>query len=229
MTRYIRASAETRANVEAKFEKIKKGFAPLVDRTKTCSKTSLEYKQFKRDAGNLYRKIKRAEDFVDRISRMKSAQEQIAERTLVKLFGYLGLVESIGTAMVDFALILLILNKRAFHIENPRAVPSIRHATSLKDFEDAMTPLGAKLGFLRQNSLDFFADMIKKQLRNRIAHLQFEIDDNGNAWYKKKRRRTIIDIDSEIRELRQTIVAFRRFLLESGMLKFMKKAALEGN
>jgi len=229
MARYVRTSAQTRANVEAKLEKIKKGFAPLVDTTKTCGKTSPEYRQFKKDTGHLYRKIKRAEDFVTCISRMKRRGGQREERTLVNLFGYLGLVESIGTAMVDFALILLILNKRAFHIEHQRAVPSIRHATSLKDFEDAMTTLGAKLGFLRQNSLDFFANMIKKQLRNRIAHLQFEIDDNGNAWYKKKKQKKTIDVDAEIRELRQTIVAFRRFLVESGMLKFMKKAALEGN
>ena len=227
MKKYRRTSPERLVEIEEKSQAMTEGFRSLVDRTATIGKTSPEYIQFKRDAGRLYNKISRANDFVTLISNIKRARTEVKERTLIKLFGYLGLVESIGAAMVDFALIILILNNRTFHIESTKTVPPIRHATSVKDFEDENISLGAKLGFLEQNSLGFFARMIKRTLRNRIAHLKFEIDDDGNVFYYKGKRKKNIDIDFQIRELWNTISAFRIFLSESGMFKFMKKATLK--
>jgi len=227
MSPYRRTSQASLDDIESKLQRMEKGFAPLVDRTKTCSKVSPEYKQFKKDAGKLYLKIKRADDFVRLIASLKKAEMQQKESALLKLFGYLGLVESIGTAMADFALVLLILNNRAFHIESRWTTPRIRHAISIKDFEAEKIQLGEKLGFLERNGLGFFAKMIKRTLRNRIAHLGFDIDDDGNISYKKGKRVKNINIDSEIKEFRHTIAAFKRFLLKSGMLKFMKKASLK--
>lgn len=229
MPRYRRSSGATRSEVQEKLEKMMREFAPFLDSVKPCGKRTHEYMQFKKDAGKLYKKIHRAENFVRIISEMKSSiiSDQAKAQTLVKLLGYLGLVESIGTAMVDFGLVLLILNNRFFHIESTRTAPSIRHATSLKDFEDEFISLGAKLGFLEKNGLASFAKMIKRTLRNRIAHLKFDIDDSGNAFYRSGNRRKNVDIDSEIQSFYRTVAAFRRFLLESGMLKLMAKATSE--
>jgi len=182
-------------------------------------------------AGQLYEKLVRAESFVELIAQMKSVEVEGREKTLIKLFGYLGLVETIGTSMVDFALLLLILDNRAFHIESTRTVPPIRHATSLRDFEDENISLGAKLGFLRQNNLAFLPKFIKRTLRNRIAHLTFEIDNNGAFYYEGRganRRRKNINIDYEIGRIYRVIAAFKNFLNASKMLRLMEKATPNG-
>lgn len=81
--------------------------------------------------------------------------------------------------------------------------------------------MGVKLGFLEQNKLGLFSKMIGTDLRNKVAHLKFEIAENGIIRSNRKE----IQIDEEIKDLRMTVYAFRLFLINSGTLDYMKKQA----
>jgi len=210
---------------DSKFYKMQSGFSFLVDGIKTCDKTSPKYLQYKKDAAYLYKRIQRAQKFVESIAEMKMETRRANQRSLIKMLGYLGLVESMGAAMVDFAIVILLVNDYCFHIESMIGVPRIRHAISIEDFAEEQVSLGTRLAFLRQNKLDFLAKMIDKKLRNCVAHLDFKIEEDGRIYWKKRNRYAELDIDQKIAEFRETIASFELFLTESGMLSFMEKQA----
>jgi len=96
-------------------------------------------------------------------------------RSISKLFAYLGLVESLGVTLIDMALILLIANGRELHI---RHGGGIRHVSTLKELRKL--DLFYKLEFLKANKLEFVGDLVNRKLRNEIAHLNFQIEENGD-------------------------------------------------
>jgi len=97
---------------------------------------------------------------------------------LTQLFAYLGTVESVGNAIVDFLVMLLVSNGIDFHIECKYGTPKIMHATSIKQLEKERVSLGTKLNFLRENNIKTIPSIIDNTLRNRIAHLDFRIKEN---------------------------------------------------
>lgn len=97
--------------------------------------------------------------------------------TVVGLFRYLGLVESFGAQLVDLLVLLLVANGYDFHVEREHEVPRIIHATSLKDLRNAF--LGPKVRFLERCGLRATSKIVDVGLRNSIAHLDFEIKENG--------------------------------------------------
>ena len=96
---------------------------------------------------------------------------------LTLLFGYLGTVESIGNAIVDFLVILLVANGIDFHIERKYRTPTIKHATLIRELEKDRVSLGTKLNFLRDNNIKTVPLIIDNELRNSIAHLNFTLKE----------------------------------------------------
>ena len=94
---------------------------------------------------------------------------------VLDLFFYLGLVESYGNCYVDLLVMLLIANGRDFHIESLYSTPRIKHVNSIVDLQKEKVPLTTKLHFLRDNGLVTFSSIIDSQLRNDIAHMNFEL------------------------------------------------------
>jgi len=96
---------------------------------------------------------------------------------LTLLFGYLGTVESIGNAIVNFLVILLVANGIDFHIERKYRTPTIKHATLIRELEKDRVSLGTKLNFLRDNNIKTVPLIIDNELRNSIAHLNFTLKE----------------------------------------------------
>ncbi len=97
---------------------------------------------------------------------------------ILDLFFYLGLVESYGNCYVDLLVMLLISNGVDFHIESMYSNPRIRHVNSIVDLKKERVPLTTKLFFLRDNGIKAFSSILDSQLRNDIAHLNFELNED---------------------------------------------------
>lgn len=94
------------------------------------------------------------------------------------LFVYLGIIESLGNAIVDMVIMLLVANGKDFHIECRYTTPRIRHAVSIRDLEKERVPLTTKLNSLKDNGILGLSSTIDSNLRNSIAHLKFDVDEN---------------------------------------------------
>jgi len=106
-------------------------------------------------------------------------------------FNYLMLVETIGTLYINQVILLLIGSGHTFHLEPDINHRYIRHAKSLEDIESPVISLASKLDFLAEHGLSFFSKWIDRQLRNRIAHLDFDIDEKGDFFIIKNKKKKI--------------------------------------
>jgi hypothetical protein len=93
-------------------------------------------------------------------------------KPMAKLLVYLGLVESLGVAFMDMALMLLIANGKEMHTRR-----YVKHVTSLKELQKL--DLAYKQYFLKSYDLPMFSKLVNRQLRNDIAHLKFRIEEDG--------------------------------------------------
>lgn len=103
-----------------------------------------------------------------------------AQLNLFRANYYLTQIEVIATPQIDKTILMLIGNGRDFHIEPDYDHRFIRHAICLEDLWSPSLSLSMKLDFLESNGLIFFSKYVDRPLRNKIAHLDFEIDSNGN-------------------------------------------------
>lgn len=124
-------------------------------------------------------------------------------KSMSKLLVYLGLVESIGTTLIDLVLMLLIANGEEMHITRG---PGIKHVSTPKELRKL--DLAYKLYFLESHQLGYFAKLIDRNLRNDIAHLKFEIEENGAIRDSNKNVRNIDDVISNFWARVYTIISF---------------------
>jgi hypothetical protein len=94
-------------------------------------------------------------------------------------------VESIGNTVTDIIVMILVANGIDFHVESVHSTPRIRHVNSIEDLDKNRVPLTAKLNFLRDNQISVFPSVVDSELRNKIAHMDFEIRRN-QIWIKGK-------------------------------------------
>lgn len=99
---------------------------------------------------------------------------------IVNAFGYLAAVETIASIYVDLAILILIAKGHDLHLGPDRKHNYVRHAASLEDLESPTLSLSMKLDFLDLNGFPFFSKWIDRDLRNKIAHLDFDFDQHGN-------------------------------------------------
>ena len=92
--------------------------------------------------------------------------------TLLNTFVYLGLFETSMTNTIDLVLLFLISLGHDFYIPYHR-----RYAKELEDLDSP--PLAEKLRFLNQHNLQVFSKNVNKFLRNKIAHMEFDIESDG--------------------------------------------------
>lgn len=140
-----------------------------------------KFQQFKRNYQSFkarYRNAKQKEEFVtDGIAEYWNDPEEYtnsAKFVFLVMFGYLGLVETVATCVVDILVMFLIANGHDFHVESKYG-PSIKHATSISSIMSERVQLSTKLHFLREHGITFFADIVDNKLRNDIAHLNFQL------------------------------------------------------
>jgi len=109
------------------------------------------------------------------------------------LFVYLGTIESVGNSIVDILVMLLVANGRDFHIECRHTTPRIKHVVSIGELEVERVPLTTKLNFLRDNGISELVKIIDSDLRNAIAHLDFEVKEDAIYFRKKPAEAVVAD------------------------------------
>lgn len=190
------------------YEKIKAELDPFITKiTKVTGKTTPEYIRFKKNILEWNKRFGKAVETagtVDSIQKLQIPLFQELETTpgnrrllsVVGLYRYLGLVESLGTTVLDLLVILLIANSRNLHVERIYDVPRIVHASSFDDLE--YVPLATKIAFLERNDLRETSKFIDRELRNAIAHLNFKIDSQGNISILRKGKWKSVNIYERI-------------------------------
>lgn len=98
-----------------------------------------------------------------------------------RIFFYLGLVETVGNNFSNVLIMLVVANGIDFHVEYSHTTPRIKHVMSIKDLErpGEFVSLKTKLNFLQDNGMNQIVSVINSDLRNKIAHSDFEIKDNS--------------------------------------------------
>lgn len=127
----------------------------------------------------------------------KVSGDSVSQGHFLNAITYLLETEVIGTVYIDRILLLLIGKGVDLHLEPDYDHRYTRHAKCLEDLQMPSLSLANKLEFLRANNVSFFSKWIDRNLRNKIAHLDFEIvnqrfimDPNG--------RKTQVNLQNKI-------------------------------
>jgi hypothetical protein len=160
-------------------KKIELELKPLLNSIRKMNVKSANFILFKRALHDFSPKYGRAWKTFGFITRdMEWYTEYDAKEEIQTLFAYLGLTESLGNTFVNLLVMLIVANGIDFHIENIHETPHIRHANSIEDLEKNRVPLHTKLNFLEDSGITEFVKIINRQLRNDIAHLNFDVRDD---------------------------------------------------
>jgi len=183
------------------YKKIKKELDPLLTEILFITgKVDPKYQQFKRNMVDWQNQFIKAITIGGKVSsiqqfRLKTDNPQLI--STIKLFEYLGLIESIGSTYVDLLLLLLISCGKDFHVERYHEAPRIIHATCLDDLKGSEVSLYSKLRFLERNGLKKTIKPIDRELRNDIAHLNFNVDKSGKISTIHKKH---VDINKKLND-----------------------------
>jgi hypothetical protein len=110
---------------------------------------------------------------------------------------YLLETELMGTVYIDRVLLLLIGKGVDFHLEPDFDHRYTRHAKSLEDLQSLSLSLSIKLDFLKANQVTLFSKWIDRNLRNKIAHLDYIIE-NDCFYIKKEGKKTKVDFREKL-------------------------------
>lgn len=170
------------------------------------------YADFRNNCHEFQTRWKEANKVSKILRGLKTADYPNAEyASMSKMLSYLGLVESLGVALADAILILLIANERAVHTRAPLS----KHVTKVGELDKI--DLGYKLDFLEDEGFEIFRKIINKDTRNHIAHLKFIIQENGEI---KRRDNSTIHIDEEIRNFWHGVDVLRLVFEDVGLLSW---------
>jgi hypothetical protein len=122
---------------------------------------------------------------VNGIENSKVQGNPVAQTLFLDAIRYLLETEIIGTAYIDRVLLLLIGKGIDFHLEADYDHRYTRHAKSLEDLQAPNLSLSIKQDFLEANGITLFSRMIDRNLRNKIAHMDFTI--KNDCFYYKNR------------------------------------------
>lgn len=103
------------------------------------------------------------------------------EITHLLIYEYLILSEGIFSRQIDFICFFLIKSGLKFEIKERGRLKNIKTRQQIQK-----TFLRQKLMFLNNNGLKLFPKYFDCNLRNAIAHIDFEIDKDGNIIYDEK-------------------------------------------
>lgn len=208
------------------YEIIKAELDPFITRiTKTKGKATPEYLRFKENVlewNKRFDKALRTSGTVESIQKLqiplmrqlKTTPENRRLLAVINLFRYLGLVESMGVSLLDMLVLLLVANGRDFHVERVHDLPRIVHAANFDDLDHVT--LSAKIAFLERNGLEKTSGFIDRKLRNDIAHLDFNIDNEGKISTKNYGH---VNINDRINRFTRSFIMITLILSKAGLNK----------
>jgi hypothetical protein len=173
------------------------------------------YQIFKKNCVKFHEKwmnAKKIAGVLKDLKRVQYADENV--KSMSKMFAYLGLVESLGSTLVDMGLLFLIANGREIHTRGP----NVRHVETFEELEGVWS-LEYKIDFLEDAGLSIFKNkIIHKDTRNTIAHLQFTIDDGTIRDHGDNK----IDIDQRIADFWEGVSILELVLEKIGFVEWLK-------
>lgn len=230
MSYILRDDKELRKSLEPEFTQIKQEIEPSMTRVlKLIGKRKREYVQLKENAVEWYGRFLKAIKISGKVSSIQKLRLVTEEPQLIatlKLFQYLGLVESIGATIVDMLVLLLIADGHHFHVERFREHPRIIHAKTFSDIGAPNSTLFDKLSFLENNKLKTTASLIDRKLRNDIAHLDFDINRQGEISTKNYKK---LDIDERLNRFSKMYMGFILIFDDSGFIDFLNRVLKKRN
>jgi len=134
------------------------------------------------------------------------------QNVLRKAFLFLALFETTVKNILDCIVLLLVLNGHDFFIPYTR-----KYAKSLDDLDDSS--IAEKLDFLNFHGFSFFTKNINKSLRNKIAHMDFDIEEKGVIVVKKER----FDLKTEVVKLEATVLLAGKALSIAGFANLQRE------
>ena len=127
------------------------------------------------------------------------------QKTLLDAVAYLFWVEVSTNLLADITIIMFATKGQPFHIEPDDRYRFIRHVASIEDLESPSVTLAVKLDFLDKSGFSCFNKYVDRTLRNKIAHMDFEIDEKGNFSIHEKKngeiRKKQVDIHQKLNRL----------------------------
>lgn len=179
------------------YEFLLKSLFPLVETIKTSGSSKQFLKPY---AHTLKDRFERGAKRMLLFKEDAKAEGKDELTTLRKAFVYMGLFESSVTNLIDLVLMIFVVNHHDFYVYNNRA-----YARSLDDLDNAS--LGEKLAFLNYHDLRIFSQNLNKDLRNKVAHMDFEVNEDGT-----------ISVGQQKFDLRYEIVKLSAFVLIVGQV-----------
>jgi hypothetical protein len=145
------------------------------------------------------------------IENSKIQGNPVAQTLFLDAITYLLETEIIGTAYIDRVLLLLIGKGVDFHLEPDYDHRYTRHAKSLEDLQTLSLSLSIKQDFLKANHITLFTKMIDRNLRNKIAHMDYRMENNCFYCKNKDGKWQKVDLSEKIQLLTEYYDALERF------------------
>lgn len=215
MTKNIRENDDETRETE-QYEYLKKKIFSL---TRQLVMSRIDDKLFEHNKKEISEKWEKALDISEVLRGLKSEVNYASDRNkaMSKMLAYLGLVESIGTAVINIILLALALNGKEVHTRGPYT----RHVKTYSELEDL--DLGYKMDFLKKEGVEIMGQYIKRDIRNIIGHLKFTIEDNGTI---RGPGNNPIQIDKHIKEFWEGIDIIKRVFVD---LDFFRNFGIKQN
>lgn len=132
--------------------------------------------------------IKQMQPLIMALRQTKEVKQSRINETVIDAIFYLFSVEASATLLVNFFTILMHIKGIDHNIPAIRYGKKLRlHATSLEDLASTYIPLTSKLEYLKFCKFPYFENYINTNLRNKIAHMDFEIRDNGDFFLSEEK------------------------------------------
>lgn len=196
-------------------KKIQSELQPFLNGIRNADVKSREYKLFRAAYVDFRERHEQAKEIREYPMRGLFAKTHVVKDSIQWMFSYLGLVESLGTALADILIMLLVANGIDFHIERSSKFPRIKHALTIKDLEDQWVPLTMKLNFLRENGISTLSSIVDTRTRNDIAHMRIKVKGNQVLIKGKPVEESILDSETKLLHASNIITA----LLDKSAIK----------
>lgn len=176
--------------------------------------TTTKYRDFFQDGEKMSREMEKSKELSIMLLKVsETAPESKMVRCLTEVVAYLTYVETMGDISANIILLLLAADGHQIHLQPDSKHWYVRHATNLKDLESPTLSLGTRIDFLDSHGCEFFSKWIKTDLRNKIAHSDFYIDNDGNFFIVKEQKdgtetKVPFDISKEFSRFRMYGMAF---------------------
>ena len=178
---------------------------PLLNGIRNADIRSREYRLFRAAYTNFRERHEQTKEIRNYPMKGLFAKTHAVKDGIQWMFSYLGLIESLGTALADILIMLLVANGIDFHIERSRKSPRIKHVITMKDLEDEWVPLGVKLNFLSENGISTLSSIIDTKTRNKIAHMDFQVKGNQVLIKGKPVEESLLEGETKLLHASNTI------------------------